>query len=528
METSDSVGEDWGAYTFTVTRSTAGPAASVNYTLTGSATAGADYTGAVSGTLNWGVSDGADKTFVVNITDDLLDEPNETIVATLSNEIGEVLGPNNQIVVTIIDNDTQNLSQVSNLSNNQQATATVIDNACIAFDSTPPVSSVEQDFKTLCDRVRSSSNSDTEVKAALDAINPEGLTKMGFFSRQLGSLQQQNIGRRFDVIHRGGGGGIDLSGLNLNVDGQEIAGVALASLLENYSAGAANGEESSRWGIFASGNLSFGDRETSAADAGYDFDLYALTVGIDYRYNDDLVLGTSIGYGAADIDYSNGAGSMDTASWSGTVYASYYLRENWYLDGLINYAQDDYDSTRRILYTDAGGTIDRTARGSSNGNQWSIGVSSGYDYHVDAWAFGPHFSSHYSRVSLGRMEESGAEAWNAIVSSSKSESFTMSGGAHASYTFKSDWGHISPYARFDQVHEFKDDADRLQMRFAVSSELIEISTDRADSDYTNLGVGVTAQFKHGISGFVDYQTTTGYSGFDIDGVSIGMNMETSF
>ena len=82
----------------------------------GSATAGQDYT-ATSGTLNWADGDSSVKTFTVAITDDPLNEANETVNVVLSKPGGgATLGNQSSAVVTIVDDD-----QASNLSINDVA-----------------------------------------------------------------------------------------------------------------------------------------------------------------------------------------------------------------------------------------------------------------------------------------------------------------------------------------------------------------------------------------------------------------------
>jgi CSLREA domain-containing protein len=102
-----SVNENGGTATITVTR-TGGTngLVTVNYaTANGTATAGQDYTSA-SGLLSWGNGISASQTFTIPITDDSLDEPDETVSITLSNATGgATIGNPASAVLTITDND---------------------------------------------------------------------------------------------------------------------------------------------------------------------------------------------------------------------------------------------------------------------------------------------------------------------------------------------------------------------------------------------------------------------------------------
>jgi hypothetical protein len=103
-----SVNESAGSRTITVTR-VAGDngAVAVHFaTSNGSATAGSDYT-ATSGDLNWADHDDTSRTFAVAITDDSVEEGNETINLTLSSPSGgATLGSPSTATLTINANDT--------------------------------------------------------------------------------------------------------------------------------------------------------------------------------------------------------------------------------------------------------------------------------------------------------------------------------------------------------------------------------------------------------------------------------------
>jgi hypothetical protein len=99
--------ESAGPVTITVTRTGGSTGAvSVHYaTSDSSAVAGSDYTSA-SGALNWADGDSTNKTFTVPITNDLLDEPIETINLALSAPTGgAVVGNPGGATLSILDND---------------------------------------------------------------------------------------------------------------------------------------------------------------------------------------------------------------------------------------------------------------------------------------------------------------------------------------------------------------------------------------------------------------------------------------
>ncbi|MCZ6690545.1 MAG: hypothetical protein O7H41_13185, partial [Planctomycetota bacterium] len=96
-----------GTATITVTRAGGvGDAVSVMYaTANGTAVEPGDYT-ATSGTLNWTAGDGAAKTFTIDIVDDAVVEPDETLDITLMNPTGgAALGAPSAATLTIVDDD---------------------------------------------------------------------------------------------------------------------------------------------------------------------------------------------------------------------------------------------------------------------------------------------------------------------------------------------------------------------------------------------------------------------------------------
>jgi hypothetical protein len=88
-------------------------AASVDYTITpGTATAGADYNAASSGTLSFAPGM-ASRTFAISLVNDQEDEPVETVDLALLNPTGMALGTPSTAVLNITDNDLAGKAQFS-------------------------------------------------------------------------------------------------------------------------------------------------------------------------------------------------------------------------------------------------------------------------------------------------------------------------------------------------------------------------------------------------------------------------------
>jgi len=58
--------------------------------------------------------------------------------------------------------------------------------------------------------------------------------------------------------------------------------------------------------------------------------------------------------------------------------------------------------------------------------------------------------------------------------------------------------------------------------------LIVVKMDVPDRSYWRLAGGLSAQFAHGISGFVEYQKLDSLRYFDYADVALGLRFETSF
>ncbi|MDH3642740.1 MAG: hypothetical protein OES38_11635, partial [Gammaproteobacteria bacterium] len=214
------VSEDAGVVTLSVSRGgSAGGVVTVDFaSVDGTAVAGSDYT-AAAGTLTWADGDATDKTATVAVLDDTDDEPDETFTVVLSNVTGPAnLGGNGSATVTISASDAaRDIAAIASLNSNQRSLASWFDDVCPRLGNLAAPTSEQQDLTDICGSLKAVQLSDSDVRTALDAINPEELMVASFNALRLTAVQHGNLSHRINAL-RSGASGIDLAGLELEID----------------------------------------------------------------------------------------------------------------------------------------------------------------------------------------------------------------------------------------------------------------------------------------------------------------------
>ena len=351
------------------------------------------------------------------------------------------------------------------------------------------------------------------------------------------SAQKQNIDVRLAAL-RGGATGRSVQGLAFNIKGLKLSADDLAGIFETQreTGGAASADEDfGPWGLFINGTITVGEKDETTNEAGFDFDTQGITVGLDYRLSDNAVLGGAFGYVNTDTELNANGGGLDGSGYSLTLYGTYYQSDNFYLDGSFSYGWNDYEQDRNVRYTLASNdtAVDQTLLADYDGEQLSFSLGGGYEFNKGAFSFGPVGQLQYINADVDGYQERAADpsasgsGWTVELEDQEYESLTLSLGGQTSYAMSQSWGVLVPQARFDWVHEFDDDNRLVSGRFLgdPSRTRFTLPTDESDSDYFNLGVGVSAIFSEGKSAFFYYQTTVGFEDLEHHNFSGGLRWE---
>lgn len=429
------------------------------------------------------------------------------------------------------------LADLPNLSPNQRRVALALDRICNQLRDLSGLSADQQDLLIRCNGLQINNTTANQVQA-LDEMVADDFAVARTQTLLFANTQYASIMDRLMAL-RGGAKGLSLAGLNIIVDGKPVPLAHLQGMVKGLLGGGASADEpggllSDKWGMWARGNYSFGEKDRTSSSPAFDADQWALVGGLDYRFNDRLVGGVSLAYGQSSIDFNpRDEGGLDTNSWAISLYGSAYAARNFYFDAIVNVANADYGADRNISYVDGAGLVNVDAHGDTDGMTYSAGLSGGYDFLVGGLTLSPTLGLFYIDATIDSFTERGAGGLNLIYDEQTFQSFTGNLGFRATYAWNLSWGVLLPHLRVDYVREFKNDADVFGVRFAAdpnanSTPPILVQTDNPDESYWRLATGFSAQFIHGISGYVEYQRLESFEFISFQDVSMGLRFQRSF
>jgi outer membrane autotransporter protein len=424
--------------------------------------------------------------------------------------ITDSTGASVQLPVTVDVAASDSLSSRPDLSPNERSVARAIETLCPQLGKMTSRNAEQEDLFQQCSDMLGNSSSNA-IPNTLEQVTTEKARAATSAAVETGNQQLANIGSRLAAV-RGGATGLSLQGLTLNIDGQPVPAQLAADMLSSQlSGGAASGDSAfGRWGFFVNGSFNFGDKDTTENETGFDFSTAGITAGADYRFSDQLVAGGAIGFARNDTTFDSDGGGLDTETWHLAAYGTYGWSERGYVDAIVEYGWQSYDSTRNIRYqiTSDTGAVSRQAKADYDGTQFGASIGAGYDFDQGPLSYGVYGRAGYVQVDVDGYRELGASGLDLRLDDFDATSVTTTLGTRVSRVFNTSWAVLVPQARAEWEHEYDQDADTLVARFAAdpTGTAFGILSDSPDRDYFRLGVGLSAVFPHGLSAFINYDT----------------------
>lgn len=366
----------------------------------------------------------------------------------------------------------------------------------------------------------------------LTQVTSEQTAAQKSISLEMNNGQLATLSNRISAVRSGRqGGGLTISGLTFDSNGNPLSRNQLAKMNASLNKAAAGDESFDRLGVFVNGNIGFGDRRTSSNEAGYDLDTHGATVGMDYRVTDNFLVGTAFGYTNANSGYANNLGELEADNYTGAIYGSFFTEDGFFVDGIFSGSHIDYATRRHIQYTlPTDIPINTNAFGDNEGDEFDVAMTTGYNLNYGGLLITPQVRVEYTTNQVDALNERGGVGWALHVDSQDFDSLQTAAGLQLAYAINLPWAVIMPMVRAEYIHEFKNDQRNITAYFIQdpSQTRFNIITDRPDRDYIVLNAGMSAQFAHGLSAFVSYDTVQAHSWISNHNFVGGVRMELSF
>lgn len=441
----------------------------------------------------------------------------------------------------VVFNLGNGIANLPGLGDRSVEVARAIDRACPRLASSTGLTAAQQDLLQRCSElVVNASASSGDVANALDKLLADESSAQNNAALASAAAQFENLKGRFAAL-RSGDSGINMGGLSIMTPTGRLP---LSFLPSNLLLGAAEepqqqvSENFARWGFFATGTIGRGSRDPGDTDPGGDFDNYGLTAGVDYRLTDSFILGAALGFNSNDSQLNQNLGGLDSKGYSLSAYGTWFKGDSYYADGVLTLGRNSTDITRRINYTIPGvssgtTTINQVATGSPDSDQQSFALSVGRDFYRGAWSFGPYLRGTFTKLDFDgyveRMSDPSGPGAGLALEVEDRQLTSMQGvlGGKLSYTMSTSWGVLMPSLQVEYVKEFKDNEDGLVTSFAFdpTNTSIVINGDEVDTDFLNVGLGLSGVFANGRSGYIYYEHVAGKDRTSQSSLAIGIRIE---
>ncbi len=225
-------------------------------------------------------------------------------------------------------------------------------------------------------------------------------------------------------------------------------------------------------------------------------DIWAGSVGADYRVTQRIVLGAAVGYQYVDVNTTFNSGKLKQTGWGVTPYAVFALNQTYFIDVSGGYYWLDNEMMRNS----------NTARANYDGERWSVGGNLNGAWTINRWQASAAVGYLYVKATDDSFRETGSAAAAAIQASQITKLGQGRLGGSLGYSF----GNITPYGMARIEHNFEQ--PKVSLNSGVGGQPPEARTGY------RLGAGLRFNVSSAVSGDVSANTMLGKDDYKEYGV----------
>jgi outer membrane autotransporter protein len=260
--------------------------------------------------------------------------------------------------------------------------------------------------------------------------------------------------------------------------------------------------------VFVNGEVGLGTQSGSSSLAAFDYYLVSLSTGLDYRFNQNVVLGIGAGYSNSSSNIAGGS-TASGEEFNVALYGVWIPIKRFYLESVVEVGSISLDSKRASPVLGAG-----TALGNRSGRDFSASLTAGYDFVSGAWVLNPYLRISSISISLDPFAEIGAGAADLTFGQQSADALEGTAAFRLAYRWQTAKGNlIVPYVRAEFTHNYNGGRQSALVNFVTGPAVTPfvVPVVGSHSDTLVLGAGVQANLQQGLSLRAAYQTLVGVS-----------------
>lgn len=251
-----------------------------------------------------------------------------------------------------------------------------------------------------------------------------------------------------------------------------------------------------RWGTYLTGGVAVSENTLNSAKINSN----GITIGTDYRLSGKSAVGAAFGAMKSKTDMSLDAGKQDATGYSFVAYGSFAPSQASYIDIALTAGNGKFDLQR----TEAAGG---TAVADTTGTGLGLSLTAGLDWRDGSWAVTPYGRAEYVNSKVKAFTERGTDPIAVGDQSMTSSLFSL--GVELQYTASTIWGIFIPHARIEYQNQSQSSADSTAQAVGSTVQLTVTPDLNKDKSFGNVGIGASAQFGKGKTGFLDFERSFG-------------------
>ncbi|MFK7891162.1 MAG: autotransporter outer membrane beta-barrel domain-containing protein [Granulosicoccus sp.] len=418
---------------------------------------------------------------------------------------------------------------VFGLNVNQTRGLTQLDEACDAVTGNGSDQALALlDVCATVDALDPNDPDDVEALAEIaDIIAPEEAFAINDSLTTLSDYQTTNVRARLNALRSRELEAESEEDLSTGIDDTALAAEHEYSSVSPAKGGGASADLSSRFGSFVSGHISSGDIDGAKLQQSAEISSSSITIGGDYRFNDNVVAGLGIGFLQDESSFKRFSGGAESEAISVTAFATWYETDKGYLDIVLDIGSSDYELERSISIPPDTGLV---AVASPGADSLAVTLGAGRNFQIGGWDLGGYFRLSHKQATVDAYSESlkvQLPGFATLYSFDEQEvqSTETVLGVEVSKVVNTTRAVFIPLVRVEYVSENEREKDEITATLISTNTVASYRGEDRVGSYSNFGIGANAVFRRGKSAYAYYETHIQHDLVSQDWLKAGIRFE---